>query len=89
MSYQAIFFFFIKVHSIFIFFSNYPLRRKEKDTDGLEYGVPGELSLIQNSTLSDQPIIAYDWCSDKIGLSVCASFDQTVRVLITTKLKLY
>lgn len=74
---------------MFYFSSNYPTKRVETDADGLEYGVPGELGLIQNSTLSDQPITSYDWCSDKIGLSVCASFDQTIRVLITTKLKQY
>lgn len=61
----------------------------EKDSDGIPYGVPGELSLLQNSNLSDQPISAFDWCCDKIGLSVCSAFDQTIRVLITTKLNLY
>ncbi|CAH1365816.1 dynein axonemal assembly factor 10 [Tenebrio molitor] len=68
---------------------NYPVTRVEKDADGLAYGVPGELSLIQNSTLSDQPITSFDWCPDKMGLSVCSAFDQAIRVLITTKLNLY
>ncbi|KAJ8928212.1 hypothetical protein NQ314_019276, partial [Rhamnusium bicolor] len=68
---------------------NYPSKRLEKDSDGIPYGVVGELSLLQNSTLSDQPITAFDWCVDKIGLSVCSAFDQTIRVLITTKLNLY
>lgn len=71
------------------FFSNYPSKRVETDSDGIPYGVIGELSLLQNSTLSDQPITSFDWCVDKIGLAVCSAFDQTLRVLITTKLQLY
>lgn len=61
----------------------------EKDGDGISYGVIGDLSLIQNSTLSSQPISSFDWCKDKLGLAVCSSFDQTLRVLITTKLNLF
>lgn len=61
----------------------------DKDGDGIPIGVVGELSLLQNSTLSSQPITSLDWCKDKIGLSVCSAFDQTLRVLITTKLHLY
>lgn len=68
---------------------NYPSRRVEQDTDGISYGVIGDLSLLQNSTLSDQPITSFDWCVDKLGLSVCSAFDETVRILITTKLNLY
>ncbi|CAH1957656.1 unnamed protein product [Acanthoscelides obtectus] len=68
---------------------NYPLKRVEKDSDGLSYGVAGEMNLIQNCTLTEQPITSFDWCVDKIGLAVCSSFDQSIRVLITTKLHLY
>ncbi|VEN60774.1 unnamed protein product [Callosobruchus maculatus] len=68
---------------------NYPLKRVEKDSDGLSYGVAGELNLIQNCTLTEQPITSFDWCVDKTGLAVCSSFDQSIRVLITTKLHLY
>ncbi|KAK5648623.1 hypothetical protein RI129_003515 [Pyrocoelia pectoralis] len=68
---------------------NYPDKRVDKDGDGIEMGVPGDLSLLQNSTVSTQPITSFDWCNDKIGLSVSSSYDQTVRVLITTKLNLY
>ncbi|KAF2881613.1 hypothetical protein ILUMI_24556 [Ignelater luminosus] len=68
---------------------NYPDKRVDKDGDGIPIGVAGELTLLQNSTLSSQPITGFDWCTDKIGLSVCSAFDQTVRVLITTKLNLY
>ncbi|XP_018326970.2 WD repeat-containing protein 92 [Agrilus planipennis] len=68
---------------------NYPDKRVEKDGDGIEYGVPGELSLIQNNTISSQPITSFDWCPEKTGLAVCSSFDQTFRVIIVTKLKSY
>ena len=69
--------------------SQYPEKRVENDGDGIPLGVRGELQLIQNSTLSSQPVTALDWCRDKLGLAVCASFDQTLRILITTKLNLY
>lgn len=61
----------------------------DKDGDGIAHGVAGTLQQLQNATLSTQPISALDWCVDKQGLAVCSSFDQTVRVLITTKLNLF
>lgn len=67
----------------------YPDKRVDKDGDGVPIGVIGELQMIQNSTVSGQPLCSFDWCKDKIGLAVCCSFDQTIRVLITTKLNLY
>ena len=67
--------------------SNYPSQRSVKDTEGGEsQGVPGTLSLLQNITLSTQPIAGFDWNSDKQGLAVATAFDQTLRVLIVTKL---
>lgn len=60
----------------------------ETDSDGIPYGVIGEVQQLQNSVLSDQPITAFDWCVDKLGLAVCSAYDQSVRVLITTKLNL-
>ncbi|KAH1007847.1 hypothetical protein HUJ04_005031 [Dendroctonus ponderosae] len=67
----------------------YPSKRVEKDSEGIPYGIIGELQQLQNSNLSDQPITAYDWCVDKLGLAVCSAYDQTLRVLITTKLNLF
>ena len=46
----------------------------------------GTVSLIQNTNLSTQPICSFDWNMDKMGLAVCAAFDQTIRVVITTRL---
>ncbi|XP_032669570.1 WD repeat-containing protein 92 [Odontomachus brunneus] len=68
---------------------NYPERRKTTDTEGIEQGVAGTVSLLQNCTLSSQPVSSLDWCSDKQGLAVCTSFDQCLRVIITTKLNTY
>ena len=58
-----------------------------KDKDGVEEGVMGKLDLLQNVILSTQPISSFDWSPDKIGLAVSTAFDQTLRVLIVTKLK--
>ncbi|KAJ8979744.1 hypothetical protein NQ317_004731 [Molorchus minor] len=66
---------------------NYPIRRVEKDADEIPYGVAGELTMLQNTVVSEQPVTSFDWCADKMGLSVCSSYDQSIRVLITTKLK--
>ncbi|KAE8741376.1 hypothetical protein FOCC_FOCC013075 [Frankliniella occidentalis] len=67
---------------------NYPEKRT-KMIDGEEAGVAGNLTLLQNATLSSQPICGFDWSPDKQGLAVCTSFDQAFRVLIVTKLNLY
>lgn len=64
----------------------YPEKRVTQDSDDIEMGVPGTLKLLENIKLSTQPINAFDWSPDKEGLAVCSSFDQSVRVLIVTKL---
>lgn len=68
-------------------FSEYPTHRSKKDSEGVEMGVAGSVSLLQNVTLSTQPVSSLDWSPDKRGLCICSSFDQTVRVLIVTKLQ--
>nr|XP_034177020.1 WD repeat-containing protein 92 [Osmia lignaria] len=68
---------------------NYPEKRKIVDADGIEQGVVGNLSLLQNITVSSQPVSSLDWSPDKQGLAVCTAFDQCVRVIITTKLNTY
>ncbi|XP_034040609.1 WD repeat-containing protein 92 isoform X1 [Thalassophryne amazonica] len=64
----------------------YPAQRNKKDSDGVEVGVAGSVNLLQNVTLSTQPIASLDWSPDKQGLCVCSGFDQSVRMLIVTKL---
>lgn len=49
-----------------VFFSSYPEKRVEKDSNGIEYGIPGSVSLLQNATLSTQPISSFDWSPDKV-----------------------
>ncbi len=70
----------------FLFGSEYPAQRVKKDSEELDEGVVGAVNLLQNVTLSTQPISSFDWSADKLGLCVCTSFDQTLRVLIVTKL---
>ena len=65
---------------------NYPAKRITTDKEGMEMGVVGKLTRLQNMTVSTQPIASFDWSPDKEGLAVCTSFDQMLRVLIVTKL---
>uniref|UniRef100_A0A0B6Z638 Dynein axonemal assembly factor 10 n=1 Tax=Arion vulgaris TaxID=1028688 RepID=A0A0B6Z638_9EUPU len=64
----------------------YPSSRSKTDGEGVSSGIAGTLDLLQNVTLSTQPVSSFDWSPDKLGLSVCTSFDQTIRVIISTKL---
>lgn len=57
-----------------------------KDTDGQEMGVAGSINLLQNVGLSSQPLSSFDWSPDKAGLAVSTAFDQTLRVIVCTKL---
>lgn len=67
----------------------YPAKRTKDLEDGGCMGVPGTLNMLHAVTMSGQPVHCLDWSSDKMGLGVCGSFDQTVRVFVTTKLNLY
>lgn len=58
-------------------------------SDGSNVGVAGHIQMICATTVSQQPVHCFDWSPDRLGLAVCGSFDQTVRVLITTNLNLY
>ncbi len=70
-------------------YSNYPSKRSKELSDGSFQGVAGTLDMLQAVTLSMQPVNCFDWSPDNAGLAVCGAFDQTVRVLVTTKLNLY
>uniref|UniRef100_A0A1B6CAY4 Dynein axonemal assembly factor 10 n=1 Tax=Clastoptera arizonana TaxID=38151 RepID=A0A1B6CAY4_9HEMI len=67
---------------------NYPEKRIKDNGDGQNISVAGNVSLLQNSMLSTQPISSFQWSKDKIGLGLCTAFDQTVRIVIVTKLNL-
>ncbi|KAJ3234396.1 WD repeat-containing protein 92 [Chytriomyces hyalinus] len=66
---------------------NYPANRvKEDPSDKQKMGVAGTVELLNNATLAEQPISAFDWSPDKPGLCVFSAFDQQIRVAIVTKL---
>ncbi|XP_059607500.1 dynein axonemal assembly factor 10 [Phlebotomus argentipes] len=75
--------------SIRLWHYEYPDKRTKPLPDGTEAGVEGNLQMLCSSVISSQPVHCFDWCTDLIGLAVCGAFDQTVRVLISTKLNLY
>ncbi len=67
----------------------YPAQRSVKDTDGNERGVMGRTEKLNQRDVCQQCISSFDWNRDKLGLSVLCGLDQTVRVMIVTKLNLY
>ncbi|MES1911827.1 MAG: hypothetical protein MHM6MM_004199 [Cercozoa sp. M6MM] len=66
----------------------YPRERVIKDKQtGEKRGVPGTLQPVAGKAdVAQQPIRSFAWHRDKCGLAVVASFDQTLRVLIVTRL---
>jgi WD40 repeat protein len=64
----------------------YPAQRSFTDAEGLTKGVMGEVTELQSKELSTQPISSFDWSPDKEGLAVMGAYDQTVRVVVVTKL---
>lgn len=48
----------------------------------------GTVTQLQKKKFSTQPIASFDWHADKEGLAVMGVLDQTVRVLLCTKLNL-
>ena len=67
---------------------SYPSQRKIREKDGHEKGVLGTVEQLQKKTFSTQPVASFDWNADKEGLAVMGLLDQTVRVVICTKLNL-
>lgn len=67
----------------------YPEKRVKEFSDGCNQGVAGKLALLQATCVSSQPINSFDWNPNRIGLAVCGSFDQAVRILLITNLNLY
>ena len=46
--------------------SSYPDKRVKVGEDGKEQGVVGSVSLLQNATISTQPVSNMDWSPDKV-----------------------
>jgi hypothetical protein len=68
--------------------SNYPSQRTRKDAKNEhDEGVPGTLTKLNHSPVAEQPVSAFDWSPDKLGLFVFTAFDQQVRVGMATKLQ--
>lgn len=68
--------------SMLLYNYQYPAERQTKDANGLEVGIAGDLHEIGKlEKVSSQPIVSFDWHKDKKGLSVCTSFDQTIRIM--------
>lgn len=75
--------------SVRLWLYRYPDKRVSDTSDGNSQGVAGDLEMLSATTLSTQPVNSFDWSPDRLGLGACSSFDQTVRVVITTKLNVY
>jgi WD40 repeat protein len=65
---------------------NYPTSRVKKDEQGVEMGVVGTLTAVNEKPIAAQPIVSWDWHTDKTGLACLCALDQTVKVAIVTKL---
>jgi len=69
---------------------HYPKQRVGKHRhDGAPVGVAGTIELLNSRVISTQPIVSFDWSSDREGLCCMSSLDQTLRVFIVTKLEKY
>jgi hypothetical protein len=65
---------------------NYPAARSERDGEGHPRGKMGGVELLNARIVSTQPIVGWDWSSDKCGLAAAVCLDQTLRVFIVTRL---
>ncbi|KAK4301710.1 hypothetical protein Pmani_026168 [Petrolisthes manimaculis] len=72
--------------SLMLWKYSYPAARSREFEDGAEVGVMGEIKPLQNATITSQPITNFDWNLDKVGLGACSGLDQTIRIIIVTKL---
>ncbi|CAG0905944.1 unnamed protein product [Cyprideis torosa] len=62
-------------------------RTRKDESTGKEFGVTGELVLLQKAVVASQPVTGFDWHPDKMGLAVASSLDQALRLILVTKLK--
>ena len=54
----------------FLLVSRYPANRSKKDDKGADVGIMGNVELVQNATLSTQPINSVDWSPDKVYITI-------------------
>lgn len=67
-------------------YSRYPPKRTGKDENNEDIGVMGSVELLNYAMVADQPLAAFSWSPDKLGLCAYVAYDQSVRVGIVTKL---
>ena len=75
--------------TLYLYKYHYPANRMLKDTDGIPMGVTGKVELLNDKVMAQQPIVSLDWNVDKMGLACLCALDQTVKVIVCTKLNLY
>ena len=68
---------------------NYPAQRQVMDANNKPKGVAGYVEKLNDCSVAQQPISGLDWSPDKLGLACMCALDQTVKVVITTKLNLF
>eukprot|EP00825_Cyclidium_porcatum_P040669 TRINITY_DN5197_c0_g1_i16.p2 TRINITY_DN5197_c0_g1~~TRINITY_DN5197_c0_g1_i16.p2 ORF type:complete len:135 (+),score=20.05 TRINITY_DN5197_c0_g1_i16:248-652(+) len=68
---------------------HYPNERQIKDSEGRPRGVAGTVELLNSRDICQQPVNGFDWNKEKLGLGVLCGLDQTLKVIIATKLNLY
>ena len=68
---------------------SYPNQRRIVDAEGVAKGVVGQMELLNDKKTAQQPVVGLDFNTGKIGLAVQAALDQTVKVMIFTKLGMY
>ncbi len=61
--------------------------RFAKAGKGAKRGVAGTLERVAERSVSSQPLTAFDWSPDRLGLFCCTALDQTLRVGFVTKLQ--
>lgn len=63
-----------------VFYSNY--------CDEIISEGKGTIEELYHSDIAEQGVTSFDWCPDKIGLAVCSSLDQVIRLLYITQLNI-
>lgn len=67
-------------------FSSYPDQRVKKDANDLEMGVIGSVSMLQNASLSTQPITSFDWSPDKVSDVYLILYNSSLLLVIHVSL---
>ena len=67
----------------------YPPERSLKDPQtGEAKGVAGTVEELNKAKIGDQPVNSLDWNKSREGLLACSAFDQSLRIMLVTKLSL-